>query len=87
MSKISKGLTVLVIACAFVFASTVAFAEEGGTYPPSGFSKGQKKGWNEGTVPPGWAKGKKKGWKGGTLPPGQASKVPPPPPIEDTTAT
>lgn len=40
----------------------------GGT--PSGFEKGEKKGWGESEVPPGWSHGEKKGWGEAGTPPG-----------------
>lgn len=60
----------LVLACLFS-VSSVAFAKEHtGSTMPSGFSKGEKKGWGDAQVPPGWTKGEKKGWKGSNVPPG-----------------
>ncbi len=75
MNKITRSkVFTLVLACLFSMSS-VAFAKEHtGSTMPSGFAKGEKKGWGDAQVPPGWSKGEKKGWHGASIPPGLAKK-------------
>ena len=41
---------------------------------PSGFTMGQRSGWNGGSTPPGWSHGNKTGWGGRGMPPGLYKK-------------
>src|SRR5260370_41157524 len=41
---------------------------------PSGFTMGQRSGWNGGSTPPGWSHGNKTGWRGRGMPPGLYKK-------------
>ena len=80
MNRKQLGITTLAVCLmlsgplAFAKPSSHGNAAGGGTEIPSGFSKGQKKGWQGGTKPPGWSKGKKKGWGEAGMPPGLVDK-------------
>jgi len=55
MSKTMKSLVVLLVGLSLAFGSQLAFAKQGGN-TPSGWSKGEKKGWEGKSTPPGMAK-------------------------------
>ena len=75
MNKDIKSKTLALALISLFFVSSFAFAKEhAGSTVPSGFSKGEKKGWSGDTTPPGWTKGEKKGWNGGTVPRGLSKK-------------
>lgn len=61
-----------VVAASLALGTPAALAKEKGG-GPSGFEKGEKKGW-EGETPPGWSQGEKKGWGESEMPPGLAKK-------------
>jgi hypothetical protein len=82
--KLLKAFLVIVMGLFFIFnsAMTIAYAQgkgQGQKERPSGWEKGEKKGWlsnlppglakKEGWIPPGWSKGEKEGWKN-SFPPG-----------------
>ena len=63
------------MAVSLLFETPLALAKgKGGGSRPSGFEKGEKKGWEEGEVPRGWSRGEKKGWGESEMPPGLAKK-------------
>ena len=64
----------LVLACLFSVSSFAFAKEHTDSTMPSGFTKGEKKGWGDSQVPPGWTKGKKTGWHGSNVPPGLSKK-------------
>ncbi len=87
MEKITKLMVLGVFATGLIFNAMPAFAKhDGNGGAPSGFSQGNKKGWNGKSTPPGWSKKSKKELeaKGVILPPGPpllpAPPLPPPPP-------
>ena len=86
MSKTIKFIIVGLAVAFLSLGSNLAFAKEhgghakehggkehGGTVP-SGWQKGEKKGWKGAGKPPGWSKGKKKAWQGAGEPSGLAKK-------------
>ena len=75
MNRLLFSVTGLVLA---VSMTAPAFARGGnsgrGAGSPSGFTQGQKQGWNNASTPPGWSHGKKTGWGTGTMPPGLSNR-------------
>ena len=78
MNRKQIGITTLAVC--LMLSGPLAFAKPAGhgtgtgAGMPSGFGKGQKKGWQGGTKPPGWSHGKKKGWGEAGMPPGLVHK-------------
>ncbi|MDD5216658.1 MAG: hypothetical protein PHN49_04840 [Candidatus Omnitrophica bacterium] len=55
MSNKMRLLVILLVGLSLVFGSQLAFAKQGGNIP-SGWGKGEKKGWGGKSTPPGMAK-------------------------------
>ncbi len=76
MNMMTKGVLFPMIIAVLCLGGPSALAKGGGHGggAPSGFGKGEKKGWKGEETPPGWSKGKKKSWGESDMPPGLSGK-------------